>query len=164
MLQGYVKRQAVFACNTCTPSAAEHAGICLACANKCHDGHDIFELYTKRFVVKVLLCVLAVIGFSQVYNLCISFCYLQKFPLWLWKQEVWGIQVPAHSCESPGFNTTLSQHVYLCPERWEDSICSICRPKMKKTSGINTTTTSTAAIAHVTDRIQTQMIRYSFWV
>lgn len=61
LLQGYVKRQAVFACNTCTPSAAEHAGICLACANKCHDGHDIFELYTKRFVVRVLLCVLAVI-------------------------------------------------------------------------------------------------------
>ncbi|CAN9502145.1 unnamed protein product [Ophioblennius macclurei] len=48
--QGYVKRQAVFACNTCTPSsaAAEPAGVCLACANKCHDGHDIFELYTKR--------------------------------------------------------------------------------------------------------------------
>uniref|UniRef100_UPI0037E7B9DF putative E3 ubiquitin-protein ligase UBR7 n=1 Tax=Semicossyphus pulcher TaxID=241346 RepID=UPI0037E7B9DF len=46
--RGYVKRQAVFACKTCTPSAAEPAGICLACANKCHDGHDIFELYTKR--------------------------------------------------------------------------------------------------------------------
>uniref|UniRef100_H3DJ07 Putative E3 ubiquitin-protein ligase UBR7 n=1 Tax=Tetraodon nigroviridis TaxID=99883 RepID=H3DJ07_TETNG len=46
--RGYVKRQAVFACNTCTPSAAEPAGICLACANECHDGHDIFELYTKR--------------------------------------------------------------------------------------------------------------------
>ncbi|CAJ1073684.1 putative E3 ubiquitin-protein ligase UBR7 [Xyrichtys novacula] len=46
--RGYVKRQAVFACNTCTPSTSEPAGICLACANKCHDGHDIFELYTKR--------------------------------------------------------------------------------------------------------------------
>nr|XP_061798777.1 putative E3 ubiquitin-protein ligase UBR7 [Nerophis lumbriciformis] len=46
--QGYVKRQAVFACNTCTPDAAQPAGICLACSNKCHDGHDIFELYTKR--------------------------------------------------------------------------------------------------------------------
>ncbi|XP_061824888.1 putative E3 ubiquitin-protein ligase UBR7 [Nerophis lumbriciformis] len=46
--RGYVKRQAVFACNTCAPNAAEPAGICLACANKCHDGHDIFELYTKR--------------------------------------------------------------------------------------------------------------------
>ncbi|XP_037603024.1 putative E3 ubiquitin-protein ligase UBR7 [Sebastes umbrosus] len=46
--RGYVKRQAVFACNTCTPTAAEPAGLCLACANKCHDGHDIFELYTKR--------------------------------------------------------------------------------------------------------------------
>lgn len=46
--RGYAKRQAVFACNTCTPNAAEPAGVCLACANKCHDGHDIFELYTKR--------------------------------------------------------------------------------------------------------------------
>ncbi|XP_051942774.1 putative E3 ubiquitin-protein ligase UBR7 [Hippocampus zosterae] len=46
--RGYVKRQAVFACNTCTPNASQPAGICLACANKCHDGHDIFELYTKR--------------------------------------------------------------------------------------------------------------------
>lgn len=58
LLQGYVKRQAVFACNTCTPSAAEPAGICLACANKCHDGHDIFELYTKRWFVQLhfVLC------------------------------------------------------------------------------------------------------------
>ncbi|KAL3049181.1 putative E3 ubiquitin-protein ligase UBR7 isoform X1 [Trematomus bernacchii] len=46
--RGYVKRQAVFACSTCTPNAAEPAGVCLACANKCHEGHDIFELYTKR--------------------------------------------------------------------------------------------------------------------
>ncbi|CAK6957003.1 putative E3 ubiquitin-protein ligase UBR7 [Scomber scombrus] len=46
--RGYVKRQAVFACSTCTPSTAEPAGVCLACANKCHEGHEIFELYTKR--------------------------------------------------------------------------------------------------------------------
>ncbi|CAB1330953.1 unnamed protein product [Coregonus sp. 'balchen'] len=26
----------------------EPAGLCLACTNHCHDGHDIFELYTKR--------------------------------------------------------------------------------------------------------------------
>ncbi|XP_069008314.1 putative E3 ubiquitin-protein ligase UBR7 [Embiotoca jacksoni] len=46
--RGYVKRQAVFSCHTCTPSAEQPAGVCLACANKCHDGHDVFELYTKR--------------------------------------------------------------------------------------------------------------------
>ncbi|KAM6961267.1 putative E3 ubiquitin-protein ligase UBR7 [Aplochiton taeniatus] len=46
--KGYMKRQAVFACNTCTPMGSEPAGICLACTNICHDGHDIFELYTKR--------------------------------------------------------------------------------------------------------------------
>ncbi|XP_030637412.1 putative E3 ubiquitin-protein ligase UBR7 [Chanos chanos] len=46
--EGYMKRQAVFACNTCTSGDMEPAGVCLACANHCHDGHDIFELYTKR--------------------------------------------------------------------------------------------------------------------
>lgn len=46
--QGYMKRQAVFACSTCTPMGSEPAGFCLACTNVCHDGHDIFELYTKR--------------------------------------------------------------------------------------------------------------------
>ncbi|XP_056623631.1 putative E3 ubiquitin-protein ligase UBR7 isoform X3 [Triplophysa dalaica] len=47
-LQGYMKRQAVFACNTCVGPDMEPAGVCLACANHCHDGHDISELYTKR--------------------------------------------------------------------------------------------------------------------
>lgn len=46
--EGYVKRQALYACNTCTPKGREPAGICLACSYKCHEGHDLFELYTKR--------------------------------------------------------------------------------------------------------------------
>ncbi|XP_043119492.1 putative E3 ubiquitin-protein ligase UBR7 [Puntigrus tetrazona] len=46
--KGYLKRQAVFACNTCVSAGMEPAGVCLACANACHDGHDICELYTKR--------------------------------------------------------------------------------------------------------------------
>ncbi|KAM9466027.1 putative E3 ubiquitin-protein ligase UBR7 [Clarias gariepinus] len=46
--EGYMKRQAVFACNTCTGEGMEPAGVCLACANACHDGHHIYELYTKR--------------------------------------------------------------------------------------------------------------------
>ncbi|XP_064195648.1 putative E3 ubiquitin-protein ligase UBR7 [Anguilla rostrata] len=46
--EGYVKRQALYACNTCTPRGGEPAGICLACSYKCHEGHDLFELYTKR--------------------------------------------------------------------------------------------------------------------
>uniref|UniRef100_A0AAR2JB05 Putative E3 ubiquitin-protein ligase UBR7 n=1 Tax=Pygocentrus nattereri TaxID=42514 RepID=A0AAR2JB05_PYGNA len=45
---GYVKRQALYACNTCTPKGGEPAGICLACSYKCHEGHELFELYTKR--------------------------------------------------------------------------------------------------------------------
>ncbi|KAM6954030.1 putative E3 ubiquitin-protein ligase UBR7 [Aplochiton taeniatus] len=46
--EGYVKRQALYSCNTCTPKGGEAAGICLACSYKCHEGHDLFELYTKR--------------------------------------------------------------------------------------------------------------------
>lgn len=47
--QGYLKRQPVFTCLTCTPADGEiKAGICLACSLNCHDKHDILELYTKR--------------------------------------------------------------------------------------------------------------------
>ncbi|KAM9780164.1 putative E3 ubiquitin-protein ligase UBR7 [Neosynchiropus ocellatus] len=46
--RGYVKRQALYACNTCTPAGGAEAGICLACSYNCHGGHDLFELYTKR--------------------------------------------------------------------------------------------------------------------
>lgn len=46
--EGYVKRQALYACNTCTPKNEEPAGICLACTYKCHEGHHLYELYTKR--------------------------------------------------------------------------------------------------------------------
>ncbi|CAB3996752.1 E3 ubiquitin- ligase UBR7, partial [Paramuricea clavata] len=47
---GYVKRQALYACLTCTPAAPDSdlAGVCLACSLSCHDGHDLVELYTKR--------------------------------------------------------------------------------------------------------------------
>ncbi|XP_077530326.1 putative E3 ubiquitin-protein ligase UBR7 isoform X2 [Haemaphysalis longicornis] len=46
--QGYVKRQALYACKTCIGADAEPAGVCLACSYACHEGHDLYELYTKR--------------------------------------------------------------------------------------------------------------------
>uniref|UniRef100_F7F5C2 Putative E3 ubiquitin-protein ligase UBR7 n=1 Tax=Ornithorhynchus anatinus TaxID=9258 RepID=F7F5C2_ORNAN len=46
--QGSVKRQALYACSTCTPDGEEPAGICLACSYECHGSHKLFELYTKR--------------------------------------------------------------------------------------------------------------------
>lgn len=48
--QGYVSRQALYACSTCTPSSSVLAGFCLACSLRCHEGHDVIELYTKRYV------------------------------------------------------------------------------------------------------------------
>ncbi|CAN1254414.1 Putative E3 ubiquitin-protein ligase UBR7 [Linum perenne] len=43
---GYMKRQAIFSCLTCTPEG--NAGVCTACSLSCHDGHEIVELWTKR--------------------------------------------------------------------------------------------------------------------
>lgn len=47
-LQGYVYRQALYACKTCTGEDGEPGGVCLACSLHCHDGHILYELYTKR--------------------------------------------------------------------------------------------------------------------
>lgn len=44
--QGYMKRQAVFSCLTCTPNG--DAGFCTACSLACHDGHEVVELWTRR--------------------------------------------------------------------------------------------------------------------
>ncbi|CAK9261000.1 unnamed protein product [Sphagnum jensenii] len=44
--EGYKKRQAVFACRTCTPDG--NAGFCTACSLSCHEGHDVVELWTRR--------------------------------------------------------------------------------------------------------------------
>lgn len=44
--KGYMKRQAIFSCLTCTPEG--NAGICTACCLSCHDGHEVLELWTKR--------------------------------------------------------------------------------------------------------------------
>ncbi|KAG6688351.1 hypothetical protein I3842_11G120500 [Carya illinoinensis] len=45
-INGYMKRQAIFSCLTCTPDG--NAGVCTACSLSCHDGHEIVELWTKR--------------------------------------------------------------------------------------------------------------------
>ena len=50
-LHGYMKRQALYSCITCQKEKAEGdclAGVCLACSFKCHEGHQLVELYTKR--------------------------------------------------------------------------------------------------------------------
>ncbi|XP_050047116.1 putative E3 ubiquitin-protein ligase UBR7 [Dermacentor andersoni] len=46
--QGYIKRQALYACGTCTGPDSQPAGVCLACSYACHEGHNLYELYTKR--------------------------------------------------------------------------------------------------------------------
>jgi len=48
---GYVPRQPLYACSTCSVPASpdfQAAGVCLACSYHCHEGHILVELYTKR--------------------------------------------------------------------------------------------------------------------
>ncbi|KAL4239142.1 putative E3 ubiquitin-protein ligase ubr7 [Mactra antiquata] len=46
--KGYVGRQALYSCSTCETKDNILAGFCLACSYSCHEGHDLYELYTKR--------------------------------------------------------------------------------------------------------------------
>lgn len=43
-----MSRQALYSCGTCSTINDEPAGICLACSYSCHEGHQLYELYTKR--------------------------------------------------------------------------------------------------------------------
>jgi len=48
---GYISRQPLYACTTCSqPNNPDFkpAGVCLACSYHCHEGHSLVELYTKR--------------------------------------------------------------------------------------------------------------------
>lgn len=47
--KGYVKRQAIFSCLTCTPDG--NAGVCTACSLVCHDGHEVCLSSSIKFVV-----------------------------------------------------------------------------------------------------------------
>ncbi len=66
--QGYVYRQALYACDTCTPEGVPPAGVCLACSLGCHEGHTLHELYTKRYAVAcwVFTCSFIIAGISAV--------------------------------------------------------------------------------------------------
>lgn len=50
--KGAIQRQALYSCLTCCPEARENprksAGVCLACSYKCHENHELIELYTRR--------------------------------------------------------------------------------------------------------------------
>ncbi|XP_067626286.1 putative E3 ubiquitin-protein ligase UBR7 [Eurosta solidaginis] len=50
--KGAIKRQALYSCLTCCPEARKNlekcAGVCLACSYRCHENHELVELYTKR--------------------------------------------------------------------------------------------------------------------
>jgi len=48
--KGYVYRQALYSCLTCTPAggATGRAAVCLGCSLHCHASHNLVELYTKR--------------------------------------------------------------------------------------------------------------------
>ena len=50
-----MERQAVFSCVTCDPMHENVAGVCYACSLKCHQEHELIELYTKRYLYSYIL-------------------------------------------------------------------------------------------------------------
>ena len=46
--KGYISRQALYSCATCSEGSDKQAAICLACSLECHENHELYELYTKR--------------------------------------------------------------------------------------------------------------------
>lgn len=87
--QGYVQRQALYACATCSVGDEDLAGICLACSLECHDGHELFELYTKVGCTIVVILLpdgvgMKVLWFYILYSLC-NYCVL-LFSSISWKQ------------------------------------------------------------------------------
>ncbi|XP_050423192.1 putative E3 ubiquitin-protein ligase UBR7 [Adelges cooleyi] len=45
---GYLNRQALYACITCTEEGKISGAICLPCMYQCHENHELIELWTKR--------------------------------------------------------------------------------------------------------------------
>ncbi|KAL3080357.1 hypothetical protein niasHS_012462 [Heterodera schachtii] len=46
--EGYKNRQPLYSCKTCFERTGQLAGICYACSENCHDGHNLVEMYSKR--------------------------------------------------------------------------------------------------------------------
>uniref|UniRef100_A0A914ICI6 UBR-type domain-containing protein n=1 Tax=Globodera rostochiensis TaxID=31243 RepID=A0A914ICI6_GLORO len=46
--EGYKGRQPLYSCKTCFLKTGKLAGVCYACSENCHHGHDLVEMYSKR--------------------------------------------------------------------------------------------------------------------
>ena len=126
ILQGYIGRQALYSCLTCVQGEDEAAGVCLACSLECHDGHELVELYTKRWNTYftrtwrntwlnwVLTCTNSCCRDRFVCNTCtaasanlaaLRFLFFkrvfdlsfQAFQMRLWKFQVWGEEMQVDS-------------------------------------------------------------------
>ena len=78
---GYLSRQALFACLTCFEATKQASGICLACSLACHASHDIVELYTKVSLTDLF-------GIAHTYNSA-------QFPMRLWQRAAGRARVQA---------------------------------------------------------------------
>lgn len=50
-----MKRQALYACITCTEEGKLSGALCLPCIYQCHENHNLIELWTKRSVTHIIL-------------------------------------------------------------------------------------------------------------
>lgn len=77
-----MKRQALYACITCTEEGKLSGAICLPCMYQCHENHDLVELWTKRQVKLYLflfLCVQFTVTQIECYNSLLLFMYILMY-------------------------------------------------------------------------------------
>ena len=69
--KGYMKRQAIFSCLTCTMDG--NAGVCTACSLSCHDGHEVFLISSLFFSFTYSVCA-SLDSFQQLMGMKICDC------------------------------------------------------------------------------------------
>lgn len=125
------------------------------------------HLWTVYQKVEILLCWLSRLSIQLLaHSFLIFLFFLQKFSLWLWKQKVWGLPLPAKSCEMLWISC-LPDVFATCAIRSSCFNCSfplfLFRLKKRKILEIATITTSVGSTARVTGRTQTPMTRSVFF-
>ncbi|XP_043715811.1 putative E3 ubiquitin-protein ligase UBR7 isoform X2 [Telopea speciosissima] len=123
--KGYMKRQAIFSCLTCTPDG--NAGFCTACSLSCHDGHEIPRDDKDEPLYEDFIC-----------QACVVICsFLTLYPRTIWIPLRPSDARLSTSKESNVLGDALSAS--SSSARVDSSICSL-EPSKSDPSLINTDT------------------------
>lgn len=87
--KGYMKRQAIFSCLTCTPNG--NAGVCIACSLSCHDGHEVVYLTAKLSfffpsasdIIYLGFCGLMIFACAEFHGVCVHGVWVCNCTAWI---------------------------------------------------------------------------------